>query len=46
MNIKLLKPWGMSSVGDILYNINESVAELLIKRKIAELIVPKKKGKK
>jgi len=47
MKIKLLKPYGMSPKGAVLPNVNEPIADLLIKRGIAEaVIVVKKKTKK
>ena len=46
MKIRLLKPYGMSGVGDILTDVNKPVAELLITRKIAEAIIAKKKKAK
>jgi hypothetical protein len=46
MKIELLKPYQMSAKGDIL-NPGKAVADILIGRKIAKAIVPKKKkGKK
>jgi hypothetical protein len=46
MKIKLLKPWGMSAVGDILTDVNKPVADLLIERGTGELVKPKQKRAK
>jgi hypothetical protein len=42
MKIELLKPYGMSAVGDIL-NPGQSITDMLIERKIAKLVIVKKK---
>lgn len=45
MKIQLLKPYQMAAKGDIL-NPGKAVADILIKRKIAKAIIPKKKRAK
>jgi hypothetical protein len=45
MKIELLKPYGVSAVGDIL-NPGQAIADMLIERKIAKLVVTKKKRAK
>ena len=46
MRIELIKPWGMSAAGEMLKNVNKPVADLLIQRNIAKLVVVKKKKAK
>ena len=45
MKIELLKPYGMAAKGEIL-NPGKAVADILIRRKIAKAILPKKKRAK
>ncbi len=45
MKIELLKHYGMSGAGEII-NPGKAVADLLIKRKIARLVVVRKKKAK
>ena len=45
MIIKLLKPYGMATAGQILESVSKPIAEQLIRRKIAKK-VQKKKAKK
>jgi len=45
MKIELLKPYQMSAKGEII-NPGKAVADILIERKIAKAILPKKKRAK
>ena len=38
MKLQLLKPWGMAAKGDVLPDVNDGVAEQLIKRGVAKAI--------
>jgi len=46
MKIEFLKRYGLSEIGDVLENVNKPIAESLIFRKIAKLVLPKKDKKK